>query len=171
MHIYLTGFMGAGKTTVGRCLANDLGWDFLDLDDLIERHSSMTISEIFEHQGEPEFRQMEKLALCQISRAESVVIATGGGIMVDAKNRSLMNERGVTVWLNVSFRVIESRMHASDLQSRPLYKDTSQAKELFEKRTATFELCGFRVDVSPQLTAQEVANSVCKLLREAECDI
>ena len=171
MHIYLTGFMGAGKTTIGQCLANDLGWEFVDLDGLIETHSGMTVSEIFEQEGELEFRSMEESALGQISEKDSVVVATGGGIMIEAKNRDLMDERGVTVWLNVPFEEIESRLRDSDLQTRPVYEDRAQAKKLFEKRTRIYELSSYRVDVSPLSTAQEVANSVRRLLRESECDI
>ena len=163
--------MGAGKTTVGHCLANDLGWEFLDLDELIERRSGMTISEIFEKEGEPGFRSMEESALGQISEEDSVVVATGGGIMIEAKNRDLMKERGVTVWLNVPLAEIESRLRDSDLRTRPVYEDWAQAKELFEKRTRIYELSSYRVDVSPVSTAQEIANSVRGLLRESECDI
>jgi shikimate kinase len=88
--LILTGFMGAGKSTVGAILARDLGWRFLDLDHVIEANSQRTIAEIFRDYGEAEFRRRERRAVQQLSREEEIVLALGGGTVEDESTRSLL---------------------------------------------------------------------------------
>src|SRR6478752_4069486 len=95
--IYLVGFMGAGKSTVGRELSLKLRCPFLDLDTEIERAEGMPVREIFSRFGEPRFRQLEREHLGRLSVAEGAVIALGGGAYVDAENRKVVNESGVAV--------------------------------------------------------------------------
>ena len=86
----LTGFMGAGKSTVGAILARDLGWRFLDLDDVIEANSQRTIAEIFREYGEADFRRREREAVQQVNGQEEIVLALGGGTVEDESTRSLL---------------------------------------------------------------------------------
>src|SRR5689334_7312447 len=102
--IYLVGFMASGKSTIGRLLAHRLGWSFFDTDDEIEAAEKMTISEIFEQRGEPEFRRIEAEIVRQhvrwIERGRPAVLALGGGVFTQAENRRILEGRGVTVWLD-----------------------------------------------------------------------
>lgn len=123
MHIYLIGFMGAGKTTVGKLLAKALNREFIDLDERIEQEAGLGIPEIFEKHGETYFRQRESTALRNISHFGRKVIATGGGIVLAPKNRETMKRSGVTVYLSWPAEVLFRRIHAS--QDRPLLKTTS----------------------------------------------
>ena len=88
--LILTGFMGAGKSTVGALVARDLGWTFIDLDQVIEANSKQTVAEIFLQYGEAEFRRREQHAVQQLSRQENIVLALGGGTIEDGSNRSML---------------------------------------------------------------------------------
>ena len=90
--LVLTGFMGAGKSTVGAIAAQTLGWEFLDLDTVIETSSRLSVGEIFRHHGEADFRQREQRALEQLSKRQGIVLALGGGTVEDASSRSLLLE-------------------------------------------------------------------------------
>src|ERR1700685_3344173 len=85
--LILTGFMGAGKSTVGAILARELGWQFIDLDDVIEASSQRTVAEIFRDHGEEEFRRRERQAVEQLSNRERIVLALGGGAVEDVSTR------------------------------------------------------------------------------------
>jgi shikimate kinase len=88
--LILTGFMGAGKSTVGAILARELGWQFIDLDDVIEASSKRTVAEIFREHGEEEFRRRERQAVEQLSNQEQIVLALGGGAVEDVSTRTLL---------------------------------------------------------------------------------
>src|SRR5271156_2807820 len=101
--IYLVGFMGSGKSTVGRGLADELGWNFLDLDEQIEREQGTSIASIFEQRGEPEFRRIESDALHsvvhKVQSGQPRVISLGGGAFLSHENFDLVSNNGVSVWL------------------------------------------------------------------------
>ena len=101
-NIALTGFMGAGKTVVGRGLALCLGWGFVDLDAVIEAGEGASIREIFTRHGEGYFREREKAALEEVLDGSGQVIALGGGAVVDPDNRRLLKERSLLIWLRVA---------------------------------------------------------------------
>ena len=98
--IFLVGFMGSGKSTVGPLVAAKLGWDFIDLDRQIEREQGRPIREIFEHQGEPEFRRIEMNHLRSLKDRAACVVALGGGTFVQEANRPIVTELGVSVFLD-----------------------------------------------------------------------
>lgn len=120
--LYLTGFMGSGKTSAGKALADKLGYDFADMDSLIAEQEGKTIAEIFESQGEQRFRQLESAMLKHLSERKKCVISTGGGIAEDEENIALMKETGMPVWLHSSLDVCLQRITGDDtgLKSRPL---------------------------------------------------
>ena len=134
--IYLVGFMGSGKSTVGRALADRLGWSFFDIDAEIERAESASIADIFAQRGEPEFRRIESETILQRVRlVESgfpAVVAMGGGAFSGAVNREVLRERGVTVWLDCPLEVAERR--AGRDPNRPLSRDPEEFRALFESR-------------------------------------
>ena len=107
--IFLVGYMCCGKTTLGRVLAQLLGVDFLDLDDLVEERAQMRITDIFAQQGEAKFRQMEREVLHQVA-GTAAVVACGGGTPCYGDNMALMNRLGTTVWLTTSPEVIATRL-------------------------------------------------------------
>ncbi len=123
--IYLVGFMGSGKSTIGRLLADRLGWDFVDLDEVIEAQENMAICEIFESRGEAEFRRLEAAAIHarvrQIERGSPSVLALGGGAFIQPGIFDLVQEHGITVWLDCPFHIVERRVQQAT--HRPLARD------------------------------------------------
>src|SRR5208282_5482119 len=108
--IYLLGFMGSGKSTVGNLLARALGWPLIDLDTVIEAGQGLSIREIFENSGEPFFRQVERAALTEASKAEPAVIALGGGTFAQPPNVDLIRDLGgTTVWLDCPPEILRAR--------------------------------------------------------------
>lgn len=167
-NIYLTGFMGAGKTTVGRILAERLGWCFTDIDGLIEEREGATVSEIFAHCGEPRFRQLEAFALERASGWTGHVVSTGGGIVLKDENRKLMRATGVTVYLKTPAHLIEERLSGDD--SRPLLMvedPKSRIRELLAEREALYEQADITVDTSGR-SPEEVAEEILARLGEGE---
>ena len=119
-NIYIMGFMGCGKSSVGKLLAQHLNWNFLDTDDWIIRETGLSISEIFEIRGELGFRQLERECISRISKLRNYVIALGGGSVLDPLNWARLSDSGVTVTLEFPAKVIASRL--SEDGSRPLLK-------------------------------------------------
>jgi len=128
--IYLVGYMGSGKTTVGRSLAQKLGFQFIDIDLFIENRYRKTISDIFFEKGEETFRIMEHKALEELSLFENVVISTGGGAPCFHNNMDLMNKTGFTVYLKVKPEELVKRLKNGQ-NKRPLLKDKTADEMLF----------------------------------------
>jgi len=148
--IYLVGFMGSGKSTVGRLLADRLGWDFVDLDEEIEAEQRMTIAQIFDQQGEERFRQIEKEALrCRvraIQRGRATVMALGGGAFAQEDNYAMLADNGVTVWLDCPLET--ARRRAQQDPKRPLARDPVKFEELYQARRASYARADFRIEIS-----------------------
>jgi shikimate kinase len=146
--LYLVGFMGAGKTTVGRLLADELGWSFADIDEDIEAEQRMMIAHIFRDRGEPEFRRLESELLHNrvrmVQRGRPMVVALGGGAYAQKHNFELLEENGVTVWLECPFEVVRDRVSADP--KRPLARDPQAMAELFELRREAYARSDFKVD-------------------------
>lgn len=118
--LVLVGMMGAGKTTVGRRLANQLGRSFFDSDDEIEKAAQMSIPEIFEQRGEPEFRAGETRVIARVLKDRDIVLATGGGAFVNPETRELVKAGAVSVWIRADFDLLFARV--SRRSNRPLLK-------------------------------------------------
>lgn len=118
--IYITGFMGSGKTTVGTILARKLNYEFIDLDVLIEKEEKRKISDLFKESGEPYFRKLEKEYLRKISNSGNKVISLGGGVLMDEENIKFVKDKGILIYLKVTSDEIYNRIkHSTD---RPLLK-------------------------------------------------
>jgi shikimate kinase len=117
-NIVLIGFMGCGKTTVGQLVAEKLGWPFVDTDSLVVEAAGMPISEIFASAGEEEFRRRESETLASLATGGPRVIATGGGIVTQPRNESLLRSLGFVVWLSASEQAIYDRVSRN--RHRPL---------------------------------------------------
>lgn len=110
MVITLIGYRGSGKSTIAPELAARLGWDWIDADTEIERRADRTIREIFESDGEPEFRRLERLMLAELTASDRLVIAAGGGAILDEQTRERCEKGGPIVWLQTSVTTIEQRI-------------------------------------------------------------
>lgn len=120
--IFLIGYMGSGKTTVGKQLAKKLNLQFIDMDLFIENRYRKRISDIFEEKGEAAFRELERKTLLEIKDFENVVISTGGGLPCFFDNMDIMNQSGTTVYLKASVEKLTERLKTGK-QKRPLIKD------------------------------------------------
>jgi shikimate kinase len=147
--LYLVGFMGSGKTTIGRRLAHRLGWSFFDLDHEIEATEKITVAEIFDTRGEPEFRRIESEMLREhiqwIERGRPAVLALGGGAFVDAANRELILQNGIAVWLDCPFDRVQQRV--GDAAVRPLARDPQRFAALYQSRRAIYARADARIAI------------------------
>ncbi len=169
--IFLIGFMGSGKTTVGRLLAERLGWSFVDLDRRIADTDGRTIPEIFSERSEAGFRAAERQALSETAGATNTVVATGGGLFCDPKNRSLISEAGGwSVFLDVPWTVLEARLEPEDL-NRPMWGSPSSARALFEQRHADYRLADAVVTIGAGLNPSDVVEAILLLCPEPVCAI
>ena len=145
--IYLVGFMGCGKSTVGAALAEQIGWRFVDLDRDIETQQGRLIIDIFESHGEPAFRQIESDAIQQLIkdtyRGRATVAALGGGAFTWPGNRERLDDSGVTIWLDVPFARIEARIASQT--HRPLARDSKRFRELFDSRRITYSKADYTI--------------------------
>ncbi|RPJ67717.1 MAG: shikimate kinase [Acidobacteria bacterium] len=144
--IYLVGFMGAGKSTLGRALARRLGWRVEDVDTLIETRERATVSEIFASRGEPFFRAAEREVVRQLLPPRHVVVATGGGTYADPESRRLINADGAAIWLDLPFDRALERVPADG--RRPLAADRDQFEALYAVRRLSYLQAHLRLDVS-----------------------
>jgi len=148
--IFLVGFMGCGKSTVGHALSDRLGWPFVDLDQEIERREKTTISDIFETRGEPEFRRVESEALKErirsISSGRPNVVALGGGAFQSDANIDMVTNNGVPIWLDCSFEMVQRRIAAET--HRPLARDPQRFRTLFDSRRESYARAEYRIEVS-----------------------
>lgn len=165
--IYLTGFMGAGKSTVGRLLARSLNRTFVDMDAVLERQFKMPISEVFATVGEEAFRSSEHFLLKKLERRTRLVVATGGGVPEYSQNRVLMRESGKIVYLDADLQSCMSRLNSGDRASRPLWKEGRVLQELFQRRADAYAMCDLRVHVDEK-SPEEITEFVIARLFEDE---
>jgi shikimate kinase len=142
--IYLVGFMGAGKSSVARALARRLDWRSIDIDELIEQREHQTVSTIFSSRGEAYFRAVERSVLMDQIPSRHLVVATGGGTFVDAQNRAVINNDGLSVWLDVPIDRLIARVPNDG--RRPLAADRAEFERLYVARRTAYEQAHYRVD-------------------------
>jgi shikimate kinase len=152
--IVLTGFMGTGKSTVGRLVALRLGWNFVDTDAEIERRQRMPIAHIFRTQGEPAFRAMEAELAHELAQRTNTVIATGGGMLLNPANRAVLEAQAMLVCLTANERELDRRLKGSS--HRPL---AANWRAVYAGRRALYDSLPYHVDTShrsPDASAREV---------------
>jgi shikimate kinase len=147
--IYVVGFMASGKSTVGRLLAHRLGWNFFDTDEEIEAAEKTPIAEIFDTRGEAEFRRIETGVIHRhvrrIEQGSPAVLALGGGAFAAQANRNLIENNGVTVWLDCPFEVVHRRVALAS--HRPLARDPRQFAALYQARREAYALADVRISI------------------------
>jgi len=163
-NIYLVGFMGTGKTAVGKELAKSKKLQFVDLDELIEFKEKRAISDIFAKEGEPYFRKVEKRVLKEVSKQEKFVVACGGGIVLDEGNIKIMKETGLVICLFSSPKVILERVSAHT--HRPLLnvKDPAKRIDLLLKMRAPYYAKAHKTIDTSKISIKQVAAKISKLL-------
>ena len=165
-NIVITGFMGTGKTTIGRRLAAVLGRPFYDLDDLIQQQFGKTIPEVFAEEGEAAFRVAEAQLCARLAEERGIVLSTGGGALVSAQNRHALESSGVLICLTAAVNEILDRLDA--LHDRPLLPGTrderaARIRELLDERRPAYGAIPHHVDTTGR-TPEEIVDDVIRTL-------
>jgi len=162
--VYLVGFMGSGKTTVGRRLAERLAVPFVDLDAAYEAMAGETVRSTFETRGEAFFREREAELLKGTAAFPAAVVALGGGTIGFPENLAFVKRHGVSVFLDVPFEVLAERL-AGKTADRPLFRTPAEARLLLEARLPFYRMADWAVFVNGEMTVDEVAARVEAVLR------
>lgn len=158
-NIVLVGFMGTGKTTIGRLLAEQTGMQLVDMDAMIEERAGKSITEIFAEDGEPHFRMLERKLAQELSARSGQVVSTGGGIVLNPDNLADYGKTGLVVCLLASPETILERVRHDD--TRPLLSGDKQDRivQLLETRRTLYEAIGFKINtdgVAPERIATQI---------------
>jgi shikimate kinase len=164
-HIVITGFMAAGKTTVGRALARALGREFRDLDDLVQRLEGRSPQEIIDESGTQRFRELETAALAKaLGESGEDVIALGGGSWTIERNRDLIAIADATsVWLDLPFSLCWQRIGQSEID-RPFARDHKKAEELYHSRKNDYSKAQLHIELGGEESAGEVCERIINML-------
>ena len=163
--IVLIGFMGSGKSRIGRQLAARLGMRFLDTDAMIEQQEGMSIPAIFEEHGEPYFRQVERRVVEQVAREVNAVVATGGGVVQDPENMKRLKQDAFTVWLQVDPDTVMARTRGG--QGRPLLQEPDPRQRILELMAQRESLYRAHADLAVDTAAsspEEVVGRIVEAL-------
>lgn len=157
--LVLVGFMGSGKTTVGRLVARELGWEFLDMDQRIEERLGLGVAEVFARRGEAAFREEERRLAEDLAGLDRVVVAAGGGAFAQPGTRQALGREAVTVWLRCDLPTALDRIPPDG--TRPLAASRATIGALFSERESSYGLADFSVNTS-DAAPEEVARRVLK---------
>jgi len=159
--VFLVGFMGSGKTTIGRALARLLGWDFVDLDERIVETEGRGIAAILRDAGEPFFRDLEGRLLASLAGRARIVVACGGGTYAHPPSRALIDAMGAAIWLQIPLHLALARCEAGPV--RPLLSGAEQAEALYRRRLPSYSAAPVHVPVEG-LTPEEAAERIAARL-------
>jgi len=168
LRVFLVGFMGAGKTSTGKAVAQRLGALFWDLDARVEAAAGMPVPAIFASRGEAFFREEESRQLALAAGAPRLVVATGGGTFARAANRELIARLGVSVFLDTPWEAVLQRLPGKRSE-RPLFRTPEAALELYRQRLPAYRLADLRLSPGPGEDAEAVAGRVVLLLEQSRC--
>lgn len=162
MNIILIGFMGSGKSTVGRLLAQRQSREHIEMDDLIlYRSGRSSISEIFAQDGEIRFREFEMEIAKEVSNKKNNIISSGGGVVMNKINIDYLKMSGSVVYLKTSFHELEKRLEGDS--SRPLFQNKAKARELYDMRSVLYETYADHVVKTDNKSLAEVVTSVINI--------
>ncbi|PYQ37318.1 MAG: hypothetical protein DMF55_01485 [Acidobacteria bacterium] len=156
--VYLVGFMGSGKTAIGRRISERLRFPFVDLDSEIERTSGLTVRALFEALGEPAFRERESAFLDGTEALPAAVVSTGGGSFVSERNRAAIARLGLPVFLDIPFDAVRERL--VEKGDRPLFTSVEQAARLFAERAPFYKMAPVRVALTGRESIEESTDKV-----------
>ena len=168
-NVFITGFMGTGKSCVGEALAARLGREFVDLDEQIVQAAGEQINAIFARQGEAHFRTLEHETLKKLCSGSGFVVSTGGGAVISMENRSLMHDSGVVVNLRASAETIRNRLDGDD--KRPLLRDDKSAEKIaamLEEREPCYADADIRIDTTGR-SVEEIVEHILLWLKSHVC--
>ena len=166
MNIFIVGPMGSGKSTVGKIISDEMFLNFFDTDEEIELRTGASIDWIFDLEGEEGFRKRESAILGDLAKMNSIVLSTGGGIILSDDNRDLLSARGTVFYLDTPIDIQLER--TSKDKDRPLLKDGDPRKiltDLHEKRESLYQSVADYVVETSNRSSQEVANEIIKLVK------
>jgi shikimate kinase len=165
--IIITGFMGAGKTTVAIALSRKLACTMIDLDRFITEREGRTPQALIDEDGEWRFRELESEALRDaLGKGRVRIIALGGGTWTIARNRSLINEHNAfTIWLDATFELCWKRI-ASEIKSRPFARSFDDARKLYDERRRFYDQAMLWIEVSEDKSADVIAAEIVKVLSQ-----
>ena len=173
-NIYLMGFMGCGKSKVGRIIAQKLGWPFLDTDDCIVEEAELTIPEIFEQMGEPHFRELEKNCIEKVASLNGHVISLGGGAIIDPENWEHICRSGMTVTLSYPPEILAARLEKKS--DRPLLNETEGKSrlikiiDLLNKRESYYRRADLVLHLNKEVPADRVAETLIGYMKGSICE-
>ncbi|GAA4756926.1 shikimate kinase [Sphingomonas daechungensis] len=163
--LVLVGFMAAGKSKIGRLLARELELPFIDTDREIEKEMGCAIPTIFRDFGEPEFRRIERETIARIVGREPQVVAIGGGACMDAQTRQVLDQRALTIWLDVPFEAVMDRLSKSSGRPVASGKTVDELRELWEQRRPFYELAKIRIETGRMPAPEAVLRRVLEALQ------
>ncbi|NNE89129.1 MAG: shikimate kinase [Silicimonas sp.] len=164
--IAMVGMMGAGKTAIGAALARRLGVKFLDSDTEIEAAANMAVAEIFERDGEAFFRDKESQIIARLLGGPPAVLSTGGGAYLAERNRQMISERGVAVWLRADLELLWERVRHKT--TRPLLNNEDPKgtlTQIFEDRTPIYAMADLIVEADPSYSIEDMTDQVFEALK------
>ena len=170
VRLFFTGYMGAGKTTLGKAFARELHLPFIDLDWYIEERFHRSISQLFAERGEEGFRLLERNLLHEAGEFEDVIISTGGGTPCFFDNMAYMNAQGLTVWLDAEIEVLFARLRIAR-QQRPILQGKSDDElraficQALQQRLPFYSQARYRFDGSHLESREQIQESVQSLRR------
>lgn len=166
--IFLIGYMGSGKSTVGKMLQANTDWDFVDMDEYIEKKHNMTVQDIFAEKGENAFREIERQTLEELLRKKKLIVATGGGVPCFNNNMQLINRHAVSVYLKFAPEDLALRLEISGVEKRPLLQNRRGADLLqFVKKSLADRVKYYeQATVSVEGTDEEIYRQILKYTLE-----
>ena len=170
--VFLVGMMGVGKSTAGRLLAETLGWDYVDTDDEVPRRAGKSFQEVWEQDGEAEFRRLEAEAVADVtSRPSPAVVALGGGAVLDENSRRIIKDSGLVVWLRADPGTLFGRLGPQAGKGRPLLRRSPEdaLRRLSEARAPIYESTSDLVFDVDRMNPRDVADAIAKALKGQPC--
>ena len=165
--IFLIGMMGSGKSSTGPVLAEILKYKYVDLDVLIEKLTKKTIDKVFSEEGEEYFRDLETQCLQEIIKLPSVVVSTGGGVVLKKENWGILRQ-GIVIWMDINKDVVLNRLNQSKDNSRPLLKGNNIKKiyeEIFDIRKDIYAQADLRIEIKDE-GMKNIAEKILKALQK-----